>query len=218
MSSFDIVLPSRDRLATRSDEQNLIGALGRFLTYRGQFDEADLCLNEAEKIASRLSLESVLLNCQAARGRWLSDSGRSDARAVNLLRQVAATLYASDERPLFAKADLFQPDGGSTAVKGRRPILCRVLLDLNRAARFAGDSEAIEQSLKELDSLTDIYSGYCPHYYLSWAECILRYAPLEEHKLAEDLIRRARQMGASNHNPWVAQAAEALETEFGINA
>jgi hypothetical protein len=197
----------------------LCAHLGRFLTYGGHFDEAEKFLEEAERIGHRLALQPVLLASQAARGRWLCDSGESDESAVRMLREVVSAIHALDEEPLFMKADLLQPESPSTMVRGRHPTLCRVLLDLNRAARFAGDAEVMNQTLDELDALaTDVFPGYCPHYYLSYAECLLAHGTPDQRDLTADLIRRARQMGERSQNPWVAQAADHLERQIGSGA
>ena len=193
----------------------LCAQLGRFLTYGGHFNEADEFLKEAERIGSRLALEPVLLASQAARGRWLSDSGKSDESAVQMLSDVVSAIKALDEEPLFAKVDLLQPESPPTMVKGRHPTICRALLDLNRAARFAGDEKIMNQTLDELDVLaTEIFLGYCPHYYLAYAECILAYGAPDQRDLMADLIRRAREIGELSKNPWVAQAADNIEKQI----
>ena len=197
----------------------LCAHLGRFLTYGGHFNEAHEFLDEAERIGRRLALQPVLLASQAARGRWFCDSGKSDESALGILRDVVSNIHALDEKPLFTKVDLLQPESSPTLVKGRHPMLCRVLLDLNRAARFAGDAEAMNQTLDELDELaTEVFLGYCPHYYLSYAECLLAHGTPDQHDLTADLIRRAREMGELSQNPWVAQAADHLERQISSGA
>lgn len=185
--------------------------LGRFLTYGGHFDKADDFINEADRIGQRLDLQDVILASQAARGRWLTDSATSDEDAVKLLQQVAATLRAFNDTPLYSKVNLNLPDPRPVQIKGRSPALCRVLLDLNRAAFFAGNNKVINQTLDELDELTiEHFPGYCPHYYLAYAECLLQHGDDKQHRLAADLINRTRLLGESSGNPWPAQAADNL--------
>ena len=186
--------------------------LGRFLTYDGRFDEAEKNLDEADRIGRRLDLQPVLLASKAARGRWLTDSGKSDEEAIQILREVADTIIVQDDEPLFTRIDPLQPDSEPIIFKGRNPTLCRVLLDLNRAAFFAGDADVINWTLDELDELTvEFFLGYCPHYYLAYAECLLQYGDENQQELLADLIRRARRLGEESGNPWVAQAADRLE-------
>jgi hypothetical protein len=87
-----------------------------------------------------------------------------------------------------------------------------VLLDLNRAALRARDAKAVNQSLYELDKLvTEVFLGYCPHYYLAYAECLFAAGDGNQREFAADLIRKARRLGEESKNPWVAQAADNLE-------
>jgi hypothetical protein len=83
----------------------LCAHLGRFLTYGGHFDEADEFLSEADRIGHRLELQPVLLASRAARGRWLTDSGKSDEDAVRMLQEVAEATHSLDDVPLFTKFD-----------------------------------------------------------------------------------------------------------------
>lgn len=193
----------------------LCAHLGRFLSYGGHFDEADKLIAESEAIATRLDLNTALLASRAARGRWLVDSGKSNQRAIQTLRQVVQTIHALDDEPLFIKIDVIKPESPPISVKGCHPALCRVLLDLNRAARLAGDAEVMNQTLDELDELaTEVFPGYCPHYYFSYAECLLTHGSPDQRDLATDLIRRARHVGEENQNPWVPQAADRLEKQL----
>lgn len=205
----------RDKARELGDEPRramLNAHLGRFLSYAGLFEEADEALREAEGIARRLDLQPALQAAKAARGRWWFESGRSDETAMETLREVVEAIHARDEIPLYTKFDPLHPESEPVVVKGRSPALCRVLLDLNRAARFAGDAEVMNRTLDELDVLaTEVFPGYCPHYYLAYAECLIAYGEDEEQALAADLIRRARLVGEESRNPWVGQAAERLE-------
>lgn len=186
--------------------------LGRFLTYGGHFEEADRKILEAERIAQRLGLQPALLASRAARGRWLTDSGTSDQEAVCILQGVADEIRALDDLPLFTKVDLANPKGEPIQVKGHHPTLCRVLLDLNRSAYFAGNTEVINQTLDELDELTiEHFPGYCPHYYFGYVECILSLGDTEKYPLAMDLVGRAREVGKQSGNPWAAQEADRLQ-------
>ena len=194
----------------------LCALLGRFLTSGGHFDEADEFLAEADRVARRLDLRSVLLASQAARGLWLADSGTSAENAVKTLREVADTIHALDDEPLFTKFDLGQPESAPVVVKGRHPILCRVLLDLNRAALFAGDGQVMNQTLDELDELTvEAFPGYCAHYYLAYAQCLLTHGAGDQRARIVDLISSARRVGELDGNPFVAQAADYLERQIG---
>jgi tetratricopeptide (TPR) repeat protein len=190
--------------------------LGRFLTYGGQFDEADKFISEADRIGRRLDLQPVLLASQAARGRWLTDSEKSDEDAVRILQEVVKTLHSLDDVPLVTRIDPLQPETEPILIKGRHPTLCRVLLDLNRAASFAGNAEVMDRTLDELDKLaTEVFPGYCPHYYLSYAECLLTHGAGDQRALVADLISRARRMGELSGNPWVPEAADRLEQHIG---
>jgi hypothetical protein len=197
----------------------LCAHLGRFLTYDGHFDEANKFLGEAHRIGRRLDLQPVLLATKAARGRWLCDSRKSDESAVWMLEEVASAIHSLDDEPLFTKVDPLRPESTPTSIKGRHPILCRVLLDLNRAARFADDVEVMNQTLDELDGLTtEVFSGYRPHYCLAAAECLLTHATrdaVDQRERTADLIREAREMGELSRNPWVAKAADRLERHAG---
>ena len=116
----------------------LCAHLGRLLTYTGHFDEADASLQEAEVIARRLDLSKPLVATRAARGLWLADSGTSPEDAVQTLTAVADELRAIDDEALVTHYDLGDPTRTPTVLKGRQPMLCRVLLDLTRAAMMAG--------------------------------------------------------------------------------
>jgi hypothetical protein len=200
------------RLGDEPRRAMLCAQLGRFLTYKGQFDEADESIQEAERVAQMLDIQPVLLASKAAKGLWLSYSGTSAESAVQTLREVVDTVHALDGVPLFTKIDVMQPESAPTAIKGRHPILCRILLDLNRAACLAGDAAVINQTLDELDELVaDVFLGDCPHYYLSYAQCLLTHGDDDQRKLIPDLIRRARQVGEASRNPWVPQAANEVE-------
>jgi hypothetical protein len=193
----------------------LCAHLGRFLVYGGHFDEADKFIDEADCVGRRLELRSVLLASQAAKGLWLADSGTSAESAVRTLREVVEAIHALDEVPLVTKINLLQPESTPNVIKGRHPILCRVLLDLNRAAVFAGDAQVMNQTLDELDELaTEVFPGYCPHYYLAYAQCLLTYGVENQRALIADLISRARRLGEESENPWVAQAADHLERQI----
>jgi hypothetical protein len=190
--------------------------LGRFLTYRGDFPEADKYISEADRIARRLDLRSVLLASEAARGLWLAESGSSVESAVQTLQNVLEAIHALDAVPLYTRIDPLAPEQAPVVTRGRRPILCRVLLDLNRAAMFAGNADVMHRTLDELDELvTDVFLGYCPHYYLAYAQCLLTHGEgAAERATAAQLIGNARRMGERSQNPWVAAAANHLETEM----
>jgi hypothetical protein len=102
-------------------------------------------------------------------------------------------------------------DTTPTPVKGHHPSLCRVLLDLNRAARFGNDASIMNQTLDEL--ATQVFPGYAPHYYLAYVECLLSCGGADSRALIVDLLERARIVGTSSGNPWVADAATRLEEQ-----
>src|SRR5262249_19517305 len=115
------------------------------------------------------------------------------------------------------KIDLSKPELSPVEIKGRHPTLCRVLLDLNRAARFAGNADVVNQTLDEFDVLAmEVFPGYCPHYYLSYVECLLTFGDSHQRERAADLIHRAGEIGELSENPWVAQEADRLERQIGI--
>jgi hypothetical protein len=92
----------------------------------------------------------------------------------------------------------------------RNPLLCRVLLDLNRAARFAGDADTINRTIAQLGALVDSFPGYRTHYYLAAAECMIHHGGQEHRSLIDNLLQMAREEGAAQGNPWVAQAVDRL--------
>ena len=189
--------------------------LGRFLTYAGQFDEANEFIVESDRIARRLDLKSVLLASQATRGRWLIDSGESDKSAIQVLRDVSSAIHSLNDIPLFDKANLLLPKIAQITIKGKSPALCQVLLDLNRAAMFAENTEVIDQTLNELDELTaEHFLGYYPHYCLSYAECLLQCGSEDQRNLIPDLINRASMVGERSGNPWAIQQAESFRQKF----
>jgi hypothetical protein len=104
-------------------------------------------------------------------------------------------------------------------VKGKHPLLCRVLLDLNAAALVVGNREALNDSLNELDEMTiRTFLGYCPHYYLSYAECLMHSGELEHKPLILDLLRNAHELGTAGGNPWVKQATDQLEQKLSAES
>lgn len=194
----------------------LCAHLGRFLTYSANFGDADKFINEADRIGQRLDMRSILLISQAARGLWLAESGTSAERAVRMLRELVDAIDTLDDVPLVTKFDLFQPNATPNIIRSQNPILCRVLLDLNRAALFADDIQVMNQTLDRLDQLvTDVFLGYCPHYYLSYVQCLLTHGDESQQGLVRDLISKARLLGEESQNPWVAQAADHLERQIG---
>src|SRR5262249_15789804 len=141
---------------------------------------------------------------RAARGRWYVDSGKSDAEAVEILRQGGDIYHRLGDEPLYTKIDALQPDAPPKGIKGRRPALVRGLLDLNRGGTFAGAPGGLNRKVDELDELaTEVYPGYCPHYYLAHAECSANYGDEDQKKRIPDLIERARERGKVQGNPWV---------------
>ena len=190
--------------------------LGRVLTYSGNFAEADAHLRESERIAARLDLHEAAVAARAARGLWYVDSGESPERAIALLNELAGELREKDKEPLVTRADVLQPDAPPDVITGRDPRRCRVLLDLNRAAMLSGDGPLIERTLDELDELaTDVFTGYCPHYYLAYAQCLLTRGDGDQLNLVRELLARARRLGEDSGNPWVAAAAAHLEQHMG---
>lgn len=195
----------------------LCAQLGRFLIYRKRFDEAARFLVEADSIARRLALQSVLLASQAARGLWLLDSGASVTEAVLVLQDLVQTIHALDDVPLVTKVDMMRPESEPTIIKGQHPILCRALLNLMDAAIVARNGEVLNQTIEELDVLvTDVFRGYCPHYFLNYAGSLLNFGEKHQRALIPDLIQRARQVGEECGNPWVPQQADYVERLAGL--
>lgn len=193
----------------------LCAHLGRLLTYAGEFGEADASLKEAEAIARRLDLRRPLLAARAARGLWLVDSGTSAQEGLETLRAVADELRIFDDVALVTKVDLADSTLTPRVLKGRQPTLCRVLLDLVRAAAAVGDGDAINSSLDQLDEITvQHFQGYIPHYYFVYAQCLMQSEPIQPEKALE-LVRRAREVGEKGQNPWVPQYAGVLEQKIG---
>lgn len=204
-------LSAAERLGDECRRAMLCVQLARFLTYARSFAEADECLDEADRIGERLDLRPVLLTSRGVRGLWLADSGRSVTEGVQVLRDVVDTIHAMDDVPLFTRIDAGQPDLPADVVKGRHPIICRALLDLNRAAMLAADSDIMNTTLDELDTaVTDAFLGYCPHYYIAYAQCLLSYGDEGQRSLAADLIRRTRELGEKSGNAWATQMADQL--------
>jgi NAD-dependent SIR2 family protein deacetylase len=206
-----VALSAAERLGDECRRAMVCVQLARFLTYTGSFVEAEQYLDEADRIGERLGLRSALLTSRGVRGTWLVNSGRSVVEGIQVLRDVVDTIHAMDDVPVFTTVDLGRPDLPANVVKGRHPIICRTLLDLNLAALLAGDSDIMKTTLEELDAVvTDLFVGYRPHYYLVRADCLVRYGGEAERARAADLIQRARDLGEESGNPWVAQAATHL--------
>lgn len=183
--------------------------LGRFLTYGRFFDEADEHITNAEGIGLRLNLRPVLLTAHAARGRWLVDSGTSAEDAVFMLGTLAATLQDEEYEP-----EAITSNRPSTHY--RHPMICRVLLDLNRAAMIAGSESMMDESLDELNALaTEAFPGYAPHYYLAYAQCLATHGDGNQRENAAVLIDKARDTGEFTGNPWAVKTADNLERLLG---
>jgi NAD-dependent SIR2 family protein deacetylase len=208
-------LSAAERLGDECRRAMLCVQLARFLTYARSFAEAEKYLDEADRIGERLDLRPVLLTNRGVRGLWLADSGWSVTEGIQVLRDVVDTIHAMDAVPLFTRIDVGQPDLPADVVKGRHPIICRALLDLNRAAMLAADSDIMNTTLDELDTVvTDVFLGYCPHYYLAYAQCLLSYGDEAQRGLATDLLRRARELGEKSGNPWAIQVADQLSSHL----
>jgi hypothetical protein len=191
--------------------------LGRFLIYLKRYEEADATIVEAEKIGERLALRPVLLQAYAAKGSRLAETGAAAerARGVQMLKDVLAAIDAEDNVPLVTKYDPLRPDDPPSVIKGRNPLLCRLLLDLNVAGLFARDAATINETLDRLDELTtQQFLGYCPHYYLAYADLLFRFGEGDQSTLILDLIHRARKVGQASGNPWAEQAATRFETQI----
>jgi NAD-dependent SIR2 family protein deacetylase/tetratricopeptide (TPR) repeat protein len=190
----------------------LLAQLARFLTYGGRFAEAKEALDEALRIGTRIGLRPVLLAVRATLGRWLSDSQTSHQLAIRILEDVRSVLHAQEAQPLVARYDMSRPDQEPTVLKNRSPLICRVLLDLNRAAMYAGNTDVMHSALVELDKLVDAaFYGYSPHFSLARAESLMRYGDDNGRALVPSLIDEARQLGEATSNAWAAAAADALE-------
>lgn len=188
----------------------LCAEVARAFTNAGEPLQADKYLAESMNIAERLGLHSVLLQAESIRGlRLMTDDPEA---AVRSLRQVRDVLRAQDDVPLYTHLDLAEADTAPVAIKGRNPLLGRVLLNLATAGMLAGDSQVVNQALDELDELTvEWFQGYCPHYYLLYAECLMISGEAENAPVIADLLQRARQVGENSGNPWVQQAAGVLD-------
>jgi NAD-dependent SIR2 family protein deacetylase len=193
--------------------------LARFLTYLGLFEEAHQLISDGERISQRLDLQDVFLAARIVRGRWLTDSGKSDKQAVETLSDVVQRIHYLDDIPLFTKLDIMQQESTPAEIKGRNPMLCRALLDLNRAARFAGNGEILNQTLDELDELTvEIFPGYLPHYYLSYAQCLLHHGSEKDQEFVLDLVGRARSVAEECQNFRMVEYVDEFEKEFIPNS
>ena len=202
-----------DRTRQLGDEPHraiLCIELGGLLANAREPANADNFLAEGASVANRLGLDSVLLHAAAVRGLRLLPS--DPEAAVKQLREVRDVLRAQDDVPLYARVDLNEPEATAVAIKGRHPLLCRVLLDLAAASMFAADNATLNQTLDDLDDLTvEWFPGYCPHYYLIYAECLMLSDGPENRPMIQSLLGRARQVGDTSGNPWVEQAVEVLE-------
>jgi hypothetical protein len=168
-------------------------------------------LNQAEHIAERLGLQKVQLTGRAVRCVWLHDSGTSSQQTLETLQGLANDIQAADDEPLVTRVDLADPTFTPTMLKGRQPMLCRVLLHLTAVALTLGDGKTVNTSLDLLDELTvEHFNGYIPHYYFLYAQCLMRSDPPNPHKALE-LVRKARSVGELSGNPWVEQNANHLE-------
>jgi hypothetical protein len=194
----------------------MLAQLGRLLTYTRHFPEADTNLREAERIGRRLDLKKVLVATRAARGLWLADSKTSLTEGVETLKTLADEMRAFDDQALVTKVDLGSPDMKSTALSGRQPLRCRVLMDLTRAAYFADNADLVNSSLDQLDELTvEHFPGYIPEYYLLHAQCLSGQGPPE---LIADLLRRAREVGRSCGNPSIDGIVDYAQKKLGVSA
>lgn len=189
----------------------LCAHLGRLLTYTREFQRADMMLKEADRVAGQIGLRKVALTTRAARGIWFLDSGTSAQQAVQALESLAQDINQSDDEPLVTHVDIGDPNLTQTTIRGRQPILCRVLLDLTAAALAMRDGDTIKRSLSQLDELTtNHFNGYLPHYYFVWARCLMLSDPPSP-KQALGLVRKAKEIGVESQNPWVAQYGTMLE-------
>lgn len=198
------------RLGDEPRRAMLCVELARSLANAKQQKEAEGSLAEGASIANRLGLQSVSLAAEAARGLTLIENDPS--AAVEQLKAVRDRLYTEDEIPLYTRVNLNETDPKPLPVLGRSPLLCRVLLDLATAGMLATDADAVSQTLDELDELTTgWFLGYCPQYYLTYAEALIVSEQPEAMPTILDLLSRARDLGNKSGNPWVEQAAGLLE-------
>ncbi len=181
----------------------LLARAGRLLTYSKKFSEAEAALNEAQAIATRLDLQRLLLTIRAARALWQAESGASTQEAQRELLDVVEIMHAVDSVPLVTKVDALTST--STVQYGRRPELCRILLDLVFVAIANGDGKVVNTTLDELDELTTGYfPGYLVDYYVTYAGA-LRRAEGDNEARAADLMQRALEFGKKSGNPWAQQ-------------
>lgn len=204
---------SARRLGDEPRRAILCANLGRFHTYAGEFAEADQALLEAETIIARLDLRGAGMTATAARALWRVDSNTDVDRGKRELLDLDRAVVAQQAAPLVTTIDALDPLKPSTSITIKRPIRCRVLLDLLWAAMIARDGDVMTHSLDALDELVpEHFPGYCPHYYLGYARCELAFRSRHEHEMAVELIGRARLVGEQSENPWAVLAADQLES------
>ena len=185
--------------------------LARFLCMTGQFDLSAAALDEAQRIADRLALSPVQLLCRSARGRLLLDSEQGDDAALTLLQGVVNELHAHAATPLYTHVDMAHPDFTRTDITGVPPLLCRALLDLNRAARFAGDAHVMKATLLQLHELTSTrFPGYAAHATVAHAQCLLHHGDATAFDRIAACIDDVRAMQEETGNPWAGMMAEQL--------
>ena len=187
----------------------------RFLCMKGSFDMSGEALDEAERIANRLALAAVQLLCRSARGRLLLESEQSDDEALSVLQGVVDELHARAAIPLFAHVDFGHPTAAPTVVMGTPPELCRALLDLNRAASFAGDDDVMRATLRELNDLTERrFPGYEVHAAVAQAEHLLYHGDVTSLNAIADCIEDVRTWHQERGNPWAGKMAGVLTDQL----
>jgi hypothetical protein len=185
--------------------------LARFFCFCGEFDRARTALEEAESIADRLSLPDAHLLCRMTRGRLLLDSASDDTQAQALLQSVVDDLHARATSPLFSSIDPTDPSASPVTVTGTPPLLCRALLDLNRASRFTGDGDALNATLAELQRITMTgFGGYLVHLQVARAQCHLHYVGPDSLRIVEQCIADIADLYQEGGNPYAASMVDEL--------
>jgi len=187
----------------------------RFLCMKGFFDMSREALDEAERIANRLALAPVQLLCRSARGRLLLDSEQSDDEALAVLQGVVDELHTRAAIPLFTHVDMGDPTADPTVIAGTPPELCRALLDLNRAGRFAGNIDVMNATLRELDDLTTrCFPGYAVHTAVQQAQCLLHHFDVSSLDTIAACIEDVSSWHQRELNPWAGLMAGVLSDQL----
>ncbi len=185
--------------------------LARFLCMTGRFDESREALGEGIRIAQRLALRDVQRLGRSVHGRLLLDDAQSDEEALAVLQDVVDELHDRATTPLFTHVDLADPALAPTIIAGTPPPLCRALLDLNRAARFAGRGDVMHTTLHEaLDLTQHRFPGYLVHTVAANVQCMLHHGDASSLDAIDECIADVRELAVTSGNPWATTIADQL--------